>query len=235
MFCSTVFLTHCVSLLVDECVVLSLLLHNLTFSCPRSQDDDPVRDCITLEIKVYAYNNNNDNNNNNNSNNNNNNNNNNILIALIPLTHVLRIVNPEYEFRTGEAINHLLFMDDLKLYSKIERVLYSLIQTVRIFSEDIGRQFGIDKCVMLVMKKGKIVNSDGIELSIAKVIKPLEEGVSYKYLGVLEADEVMVNEMKDKVKKEDYRRVRKVLETKLNGGNVFKAINTWAVLVVRYF
>ena len=57
-FCGTIFLTQCVSLLVDKRVVLSLLLHNLTFSCPRSQDDDPVRDCITHEIKVYAYNNN---------------------------------------------------------------------------------------------------------------------------------------------------------------------------------
>ena len=51
---------------------------------------------------------------------------------------------------------------------------------------------------------------------------------------MLEADEVIVNEMKDKVKQEYYRRVRKVLKTKLNSGNVFKAINTWAVSVVRY-
>ena len=94
-------------------------------------------------------------------------------------------------------------------------------------------QFGIDKCAMLVMKRGKIVNSDGIQLPNDKVIKSLE-GESYKYLGVLEADEVMVNEMKDKVKKEYYRRVRKVLETKLNSGNVFKGINAWAVSVVRY-
>ena len=51
---------------------------------------------------------------------------------------------------------------------------------------------------------------------------------------MLEADEVMATEMKDKVKKEYYRIVRKVLETKLNSGNVFKAINTWAVSVMRY-
>ena len=66
-----------------------------------------------------------------------------------------------------------------------------------------------------------------------KAIKPLE-GESCKYLGVLKADEVMVNEMKGKVKKEKYRRMRKVLKTKLNSGNVFKAINTWEVSVVRY-
>ena len=85
---------------------------------------------------------------------------------------------------------------------------------------------------MLGMKRRKW--SDGIELPNVKVIKPLEGGESYKYLGVLEAREVMVNEMKDKVKKENHRRVRKVLETKLNSENVFKAINTCVVSVVRY-
>ena len=125
-------------------------------------------------------------------------------------------------------------MDDLKLYSKSEKALDSLIQTVTIFSKDIGMQFGIDKCAMLVMKKGRIVKSDGIQLPNDKVIKTLEEGQSYKYLGLLEAGEVMVNGMKDKVKKEYYRRVRKVLETKLDSGNVFKAINSQAVSVVRY-
>ena len=119
------------------------------------------------------------------------------VIALIPLTHILRTANPGYEFRTGETINHPLFRDDLKLYSKSEKALDSFIQTVRIFSEDIGIQFGIDKCAMLVMKRGKIVKSDGIQLPNGKVIKSLEKGESYKYLGVLEADEVMVNEMKD--------------------------------------
>ena len=59
------------------------------------------------------------------------------------------------------------------------------------------------------MKRGKIIKLDGIELPNDKVIKSLEEGESYKYLGVLEADKVMVNEMKDKVKKEYYRRARR--------------------------
>ena len=40
--------------------------------------------------------------------------------------------------------------------------------------------------------------------------------------------------MKDKMKKEYYRSVRKVFKTKLKSGNVFKAINTWALSVMRY-
>ena len=67
-------------------------------------------------------------------------------------------------------------MDDLKLFPKSERTLNSLIQTIRIFNEDIGMQFGIEKCAMLEMKKGKILKSDGIEFPIDKVNKSLEEG-----------------------------------------------------------
>ena len=45
---------------------------------------------------------------------------------------------------------------------------------------------------------------------------------------VIVADEMMATEMKDKVKKEYHKRVRKVFETKLNIWNVF---NTWRVSV----
>ena len=52
----------------------------------------------------------------------------------------------------------------------------SLVQTVRAFSEDIGMEFAIEKCAMLVMQKRKIVKSVGIELPEGKVIKSLQEG-----------------------------------------------------------
>ena len=63
------------------------------------------------------------------------------------------------------------------------------------------------------MKKGKIQNLDGVELPNEKTRKLQEKGKFCKYLGVQEADEIMVNEMKDKVKKEYYRKMREVLET----------------------
>ena len=44
--------------------------------------------------------------------------------ALIPLTHILRKSKPGYEFSgSGEKINYLLYMDDLKLYRIIEKEL----------------------------------------------------------------------------------------------------------------
>ena len=125
-------------------------------------------------------------------------------------------------------------MDDLKLYSRIEKGLDSLAQTVRIFSEDIGMEFGIEKCAMLVMEKGKIVKSVGTELPDGKVIKSLQEGESYKYSGILEADKFLEEKMKLNVSKEYIKRLRKVLKSKLNGGNLFRRVNAWAVSVLRY-
>ena len=37
-------------------------------------------------------------------------------------------------------------------------------------------EFGIEKCAMLIMEKGKIMKSVGIELLHGKVFKSLQEG-----------------------------------------------------------
>ena len=105
-------------------------------------------------------------------------------------------------------------------------------------------EFGIEKCAMSVMEKGKIVKSVGIELLDGKVIKLFQEGESYKYLGILEADKFLEEKMKLNVSKEyimklnvskEYiRRIRKVLKSKLNGGNLVHGVNTWAVSLLGY-
>ena len=64
---------------------------------------------------------------------------------MIPLTSILRKAAPGYEFSSNKVkINHLLYMDDLKLYGKTQKDLESLIQTVRIYSSDIGMEFGLE-------------------------------------------------------------------------------------------
>ena len=55
---------------------------------------------------------------------------------------------------------------------------------------------------MLVMEKGKFVKSDGIELPEGRVMKLSQEGESYKYLGVLEADKYLEEKMKWNIWKE---------------------------------
>ena len=48
-------------------------------------------------------------------------------------------------------------MDDLKLYGNDERQIDSLINTVRVFSDDIRMVFGLKKCAVVVLKRDKVV------------------------------------------------------------------------------
>ena len=80
------------------------------------------------------------------------------VISLIPLTYILRRSEHGNKFSSNaEKINHLLYMDDLKLHCKSEKELDSLIQIVKIFTTDIQIDFGIDKCAVLIMKRGKVL------------------------------------------------------------------------------
>ena len=67
------------------------------------------------------------------------------------------------------------------MYSWSEKGLDSFVQTVCVFSEDIGMRFVMEKCAMSAMEKGRIVKLVGIELPDGKVIKSLQEGEGYKY------------------------------------------------------
>ena len=107
------------------------------------------------------------------------------------------------------------------------------MKTVYVFSIDIGMEFGIKKCGILTMKRGKIVKREGIKLSDGEVMKQVgQEG--YTYLGIIKLDKIKETEMKVKITKEYKRRQRLSLKSKLNGRNKVTAINTWAVAIFRY-
>ena len=154
------------------------------------------------------------------------------VVALIPVTIILRTLKQGYSFGKGkERLNHLLFMDDLKLYGSNDNEIDSIVKVVKIASGDIGRQFGFDKCTVLKMKREKQVHYEGIDLGDGLVIGEADEQ-GYKYLGILERDDICQQKMKEKVQKEYYNQVRAVLKSKLNSGNVLNAIYIWAVATV---
>ena len=86
-----------------------------------------------------------------------------------------------------KPVNHLLFMDDLELYGASKDQLDSLVQVVRIFSPDIRMLFGLDKCEVLEMTRGRQVDSSRIDLPDDQHIREVEEE-GYKYLGILQLD-----------------------------------------------
>ena len=99
-----------------------------------------------------------------------------------------------------------MYMDEIKLFAKNEKEFETLIHTVRIYSQDIGMEFGIEKCTLLVMKRGRRHLTDGIELPNQDKIRTLAENETYKYLGILEADTIKQVEMKNKIQKEYLRK-----------------------------
>ena len=156
------------------------------------------------------------------------------VAALIPLTIILRKTGFGYQTSKNAAkISHLLYIDDLKMYGKSAPELESLLNTVRIFSNDISMEIGLDKCATLTIKRGSVVQAEGINLPNNN-IRGLNLEESYKYLGILQADDIKHVQVKKKAASEYTMRVRKVLKSKLNGGNSTRAINSWAVPVIRY-
>ena len=156
------------------------------------------------------------------------------VVAMIPLTLLLRKESMGYAFGEDKRkINHLLFMDDLKLYGSSEAEVKDLCGVVQKFSDDIGMKFGLSKCAALVLKAGVQEKCEGIELPDGEVMHEVEDG-GYKYLGVLQGADIMTKEMKEKVRKEYLRRVKLVAGSGLSAGNLLRAVNAWAVSVVRY-
>ena len=98
------------------------------------------------------------------------------VMVMAPLSMILNGETKGYKFgNAGKLVNHLLFMDDLKLYASSQRELDSLVRTVESYSRDIGMEFGIDKCNVFVVKDGKQVRSDGVELPSGEVMKDVDE------------------------------------------------------------
>ena len=124
-------------------------------------------------------------------------------------------------------------MDDLKLYAKDESQVSSLVDTVYAFSTDIKMEFGLKKCGILILKRGKVKQMDGLVLPSGDVMKQVDEE-GYKYLVMLEIDKVMEEEMKIRTRDEYFRRLRLILESKLNGRSKIASINTWTVSLLRY-
>ena len=153
---------------------------------------------------------------------------------MVPLTWFLRRAKAGYEWgNTRSKLNHLLFMDDLTFFAKSKNQIDPMVQTVDILSEDIGMQYGIKKCGVLIMERVKVIRADGIRLPDGQHMKDIDE-TGYTYLAILETDKIKEKEMKEKFSREYLRRLRLILRSKLNGRNKIMAVNTWVASVMRY-
>ena len=93
-----------------------------------------------------------------------------LAICMIPLSKVLRKAKTGYSL--GDVkINHLLFMDNLKMFATNKNKIDILVSTVQVISQDIRMQFGVEKRGATIMKRGKLVKIEDGRLINGESIK----------------------------------------------------------------
>ena len=65
---------------------------------------------------------------------------------MVTLNYMVKKCTGGYQFtKSSEKFNHLIYMDVIMLFTKNEKVLKTLIQTIRIYCQDIAREFDKEK------------------------------------------------------------------------------------------
>ena len=94
-------------------------------------------------------------------------------------------------------------------------------------------EFGIKRCGVLLLKRGKVVSSEAAVMPDGEIIKEVVKN-GYQYLGILEYNKIKESKMKENFRREYLRRTKLIMKSRLNGRNKIIAINTWAVSLMRY-
>ena len=149
-------------------------------------------------------------------------------IYLIPITNILRRAKSGYKLAKN-LISHLLYMDDLKIYSKNAEEMERCRRLISQFSEDIKMEFGLDKCAVIHIVKGNISDS-----TIVKGLPLLSSEDNYKYLGLIQCDEIIQDKVKTNTKKEYFLRIRNILRADISANNVTSSIKAFAMPIRRY-
>ena len=71
-------------------------------------------------------------------------------------------------------------------------------------------------------------------IDATREIQELEQGKTYKYLGIEEKDSMQHQQMKERLQQEYRRRLRMMLKSELNAKNKITATGALAVPVLRY-
>jgi hypothetical protein len=165
------------------------------------------------------------------------------IMTLFPLSDVVLNKTWGYQMKLsdesepeGITVNHLLYMDDIKLYAKSVAQLKKMIAEVKIFSDQMKMKFGLDKCKTVHIVRGKLKeDSQVLLLPPGDHIEALcNKDDRYKYLGIMQLNTNKHQEMKASIKQEYCKRVRAVLQSELSAKNKITSINSLAIPVIRY-
>lgn len=159
-------------------------------------------------------------------------------LCLNPLSNILN--NTTYGFKIKHqntpqhTINHLLYMDDIKIFASNKTQMQSLLRITEQFTQDTCMEFGINKCKMLHIDKGKCKQQNITEVLNNETLENMEPQETYKYLGFEQNTSMNHTHIKEQLKRKYTHRLTLILKSKLNAKNIIKAVNTYAIPVLTY-
>ena len=80
-------------------------------------------------------------------------------------------------------------------------------------------EFGLDNCAKIVLKRGKLVQSQNLIFYFNVEIQELQQEKTYKYPGIEESEGIQHQQIAKRKKKEYTMRLRMILKSKLNAKN----------------
>ena len=159
-------------------------------------------------------------------------------LSLNPLSQILQKTHYGFEIKhqkqTLHKINHLMYMDDIKIYASSETQMKQLLKTVENITKDTCMEFGIDKCKLLHIEKGKWKRSEEESSLNNEIMHNMEQLETYQYLGFKQNRTMDHNTIKTHLITKYRQRLQQILASQLNSKNTFKAINTYAVPILTY-
>jgi len=91
-------------------------------------------------------------------------------------------------------LNHLVYMDDIKLYAATNNELQDLLQLTQPFSRVIKMSFGFEKCKTLSTAKGKL-EMRSFTTENDDIVEAMNEDDIYKYLGHMQTKQMKHTQM----------------------------------------
>lgn len=149
-------------------------------------------------------------------------------ICLFPISNILKRANVGCKLKK-KKISNLLYMDDLKLFAKNPEEMERTRKLISNFSKDINMEFNLDKCAMLHINKGKVIQSTTV-----KDIPQLDIEDNYKYLGVIQNNKLLQKQIKENTTKEYFSRLRNTLNSNVSAKNISTTIKAFVMPIMRY-
>lgn len=147
-------------------------------------------------------------------------------LAELPISHALNQMQ-KCDLNTFK-INHLYYMDDLKVYATSEEKLNKLLEKVEEVSSAVGLKMNSKKCAK-VSNERHTVGRDKLGISY---LSPKE---SYKYLGIEQSQELDVTKCWEKIREKTLSKMNIICGSHLTARQIIRGFNSTIVPMVGYF